>query len=321
MDYGYKPTTTGRAILAACLATKTPLVMTRVAMGCGKVPEGTNLADVHELISYVSDGTIGESTHKDDRLYFTVQYDNYSNPDIGAFFLSEFIVYAIDPVTGEEADLLYATLGDYMQPVPAYTSNLPPSVWKFPLVLVVADEVEVSVNGAPGLVTYEDMQRAIANARDIKKTIEFSIPTDGWSEDPEKTNGFGFIYDLTDAEITADYVPRVVVAEASMESAIMAGIASTVSSYEGYVRIKAVARPEAEIRATCYLELKTDSNTGGTTTVTGEYEVADDSEVESELDKIFGGSSDGTSDAETPADWEIATDDDINGLINDIFGV
>lgn len=79
-----------------------------------------------------------------------------------------------------------------------------------------------------------------------------------------------------------------------------------------------------DITATCYLELVVDTNTGGTSTITGEYGVADDSEVESALDKIFGDGSEETPDQnpdnDTPVDGDVATDDEVEDLIEDIFG-
>jgi hypothetical protein len=174
MEYGYKPTTHGRTLLAACAALEKPLTLTRVAIGSGVVPEGTNLADVHELVSYVADGAIGERFHQDDRLHLTIQYDNSSHPDLKTFFLSEFIVYATDPETGEETDLLYATLGDYRQPVPAYNDAYPASIFNFPLVLIISDEIDVKITATPGIVSYDDLMQAVED-HSISKTAHQDI--------------------------------------------------------------------------------------------------------------------------------------------------
>lgn len=274
MEYGYKPTTNGRALITKCMALEKPLVLTRVAVGSGQVPEGTNLADVHELVSYVTDGTIGERTHKDDRLYFTVQYATNTHPDIPTFYLSEFIVYAKDPETGDEVDVLYATLGDYQQPVPAFAPSLPPSVWNFPVVLIVSDDVEVSVSAPAGLVSYDDLQAAVDTAckelvdsmatGGIKKTIAFAIPVDAWVEDLQKTNGFSFYYDLMDAEVSARMIPSVTIAERSLEAASLAGVSVTATTYAGFVRMKCVERPTSDIHATCQLLIQGSLGGGGT---------------------------------------------------------
>ena len=73
MNYAYKLTTHGRAMLAACMALEKPLKIVRVAFGSGKVEEDVDLADVHELLSYISDGAVADRQHKDDRLTLTIQ--------------------------------------------------------------------------------------------------------------------------------------------------------------------------------------------------------------------------------------------------------
>ena len=159
MDYGYKLTTHGRAVLAACLARDAPLTLTRTAVGSGQAPDGTELAGLHQLLQPAAPATIGERRHEADQLLLTIQYDNSAQPDAGSFLLSEFMVWAIDPATGEETDFLYATLGDYRQPVPGYRAGQPASVWSFPLILVISDEISVEVTASPGLVTWEDLLR------------------------------------------------------------------------------------------------------------------------------------------------------------------
>ena len=156
LEHAYKITTHGRALIAACWDLERPLRACRVAVGSGLAPEGTDLARVHQLYRYVADGTVGERRHEGDRLYLSVQYDNSAHPEVGAFQLTEFIVYALDPETGGETDLLYATLGDYRQPVPAYR-GYPASVFSYPMVLVVSGEIELEIDAAPGLATHADL--------------------------------------------------------------------------------------------------------------------------------------------------------------------
>ena len=161
MEYRYKPTTHGRAAMAAYMALEKPFHITRVAFGSGLVDRDVNLADVHQLVSYVSDGAAGERRHENDRFYFTIQYANSEHKEIKTFLLTEFIVYVEDPVNGGETDLLYGTLGDYRQPVPAYDPAFPPSVFNFPLVMVLSDEVNVVISAPAGLVTYNEFTTVI----------------------------------------------------------------------------------------------------------------------------------------------------------------
>ncbi len=157
MDYSYKPTTHGRSVMAACMAMEKPFKITRVAFGSGKVDEGTDLADVHQLLEHVADGTVAERRHKDDRFYLTIQYANTAHPDVKTFLLTEFIVYVEDPETGKDTDLLYGTLGDYRQPVPAYNPMLGPGVFNFPLTLILSDEINVILSAPAGLVTHAEL--------------------------------------------------------------------------------------------------------------------------------------------------------------------
>lgn len=114
---------------------------------------------MHELYQYVSEAAVSERRHENDHLYLTVQYANIEHKEQPDFILSEIIVYAEDPENGGETDLLYANLGDYRQPVPAYNPGIPGSVFSYPMVLVVSDEIEVQVFASPGIVTTDVLER------------------------------------------------------------------------------------------------------------------------------------------------------------------
>jgi len=359
LEYGYKPTTNGRNLIAKCWAMEKPLVITRVAFGDGLVAEGTNLADVHELVSYVVDGTIGDRIHENDRLYMTVQYDNRSHPDVKTFYLNEFIIYAQDPESGGEVDLIYATLGDYKQAVPTYNAELPPSVWKFPIVIIVSDEVKVVVDTVAGLVTYDELNAAVNNAYKtfvetvptggIKKTIELTITPDDWNEDAA-SKGYPFVYDIVDAEISADAVPMVTVDEDSELTAAFAGMASSATSYDGYVRLKCAELPDDDITLSCTIMAKatvgtlpngvsttlkpaTSTDLGGVIVGDGlnidedgrlSVNKATDKEVDDKIDDIFnpdsGGGDEDDEPGALPDGYTIATDEEVAAKTNSIFG-
>ncbi len=221
MEIGYKPTTHGRALLAALLALEKPLKISRVAFGSGRVPDGTNLADVHELVHYVADGTVEERRHEEDRYYMTVQYANASpegHRTIPLFYIGEFMVYATDPTTGEEVDLLYATLGDYQTPMPKYSTTQGAVVFNLPLVLVVSDEIEVTIDAEAGLITYEDMQEcvdeAVKEALDelqpgwsVAGSVQLTIPVDGWTEASEPCEDYGYTCDVAAEGVTGAMIP------------------------------------------------------------------------------------------------------------------
>lgn len=153
-----------------------PLRITRAAVGSGMLLEGVALEEQTTLIQYVADVPITDHRHEENLLYLTVQYANQEHPEIGDFVLSEIMVYAQDPETGQETDYLYATLGDYRQPVPAYSSGFPASVWSFPLVLVVSGELQVNITASPGLVTSIDLQDAIDRLTHAIMTNELTLP-------------------------------------------------------------------------------------------------------------------------------------------------
>ena len=76
MDYGYKITTHGRAVLAACLDLGKPLRLTRAAVGSGLADKDEDLAKVHALVRYAAEASIADRRHEEDRLFLTVRYSN-----------------------------------------------------------------------------------------------------------------------------------------------------------------------------------------------------------------------------------------------------
>jgi len=273
MKYGYKVTKGGRELLAALLATGKDLEITRVAVGSGKVSEDTNLADMTDLVEYVAEGTIAQRRHVENVLYLTVQYASNYTAGLPAFYLAEFAVWARHPITGAEVLIIYATLGDYIQPVMAYAEDREPDVRQYPLALVLSDEVNVTISCPAGLVTYEDLQNAVETAcKDmveslasggIKKTLEATVPVDQWQSDPNPTNGYIYFYDLTDPEITEKQIPGVTVAEGSLAAAFECGMCQTATAFNGYVRLKCVEKPTQDIVLTCTLSERGGGSSGG----------------------------------------------------------
>lgn len=266
MQYGYKVTKEGRELLAALLATGKDLEITRVEFGSGKVDEETNLADMTDLVEFVAEGTVAQRRHVENVLYLTLQYASNYTPGLPAFYIGEFIVWAKHPTTEMDKPLLYGTLGDYPQPVMAYAEDREPDVRQYPLSLVLSDEVNVTVSVPAGLVTYEDLQKAVKTACEdlvatmasggIKKTLTATVKAGEWQSDPDPTNGFIYYFDLTDPEITEKQIPNVTVAEDSLATAYECGMCQTATAFTGYVRLKCVEKPKADIMLTCTLSEK-----------------------------------------------------------------
>lgn len=252
MEFGFKLTTHGRAVLAACGTLEAPLRLTRVAFGSGRVGEDTDLSDVHELLCYEDEGTIGKRSHEDDRLYLEVQYTNDDrHAGTGGFLLSEFMLYAADPVTGEEGDLAYASLGDYCQSVPGYREGFPASTWTFPITIVVSGEVEVSITTAPGLVTYDDLQAmAQAGMLGIRRR-ELTIPTEGW--EAEEVYGYGWMLELPQQGVTERMAPLLTVLPEGTQAAADCGLAHCLETRDGALRLWARKVPAQPIAASLVL--------------------------------------------------------------------
>lgn len=307
MDYAFKPTTHGRTVIAACMALEAPLKLTRVAVGSGRVAEDIDLADMHELIQYEAEGSLGERRHEKDRLYLTIQYSNRNNPDMPTFLLSEFIVYAEDPATGEEMDLLYATLGDYVQSVPPCDVDFPAAVWNFPLTLVLSDAVNVTVSAPAGLVTYEDLLAVIGST--AVRHLDVTIPKEGWTDTGQGMYPCQLELPL---EVTPQMIPMLTVLPDSFGTAAICGLAPFAHTGEGVLRLWAEKAPEEAMRSSLTLLRDASGFCVGTNTIlppatekrlggvkvgeglrvtedgTLSVDAADEAEVEDMLGEVFG---------------------------------
>lgn len=259
-EYAYKPTTHGRAVMAACMALERPLKITRVAFGSGKVEPEVNLADVHALLEYISEGTVAERRHEEDRFYLTVQYANSEHPAVKTFLLSEFMVWCQDPETGEETDLLYGTLGDYRQPVPGYNPAYPPSIFNFPLTLILSDEINVSVSAPSGLVTHGELLGLLDGIGTDK--AEVVIPASGWVPDTDTGGAYALQLDIAIAKITGQMIPKLTVHPAGLDTAAVCGLCPAARTERGILRVYAQTMPEAPISTSLTL-LDTSYQTSG----------------------------------------------------------
>ena len=265
--------------------------------------EGVDLAEVHELIQYVAEGTIGERRHQDHRFSFTVQYSNKDHPEVDTFYLSEFIVYAVDPESGEDVAVLYATLGDYQQPVPAFVPEWPPSIWNFPVTLVVSDAVEVTVDCPAGFVTYDDLTREVGKACEeiggLFRMLNITIPAAGWVLAEEANDDYHFICDVADTEVRAEHIPSGAVTIGSFQTASRAGLVGGCETFDGFVRFYAKRIPKQDINACIHLfrkgrmaDTEDSGGSGGTDGPTVDntpdgFTVSEPEEVEQMLDGIF----------------------------------
>lgn len=247
MNYAYKITTHGRAAIAACMAMEAPPKITRVAFGSGRVDEAANLADMHELLEYVSDGAVGDRRHENDRFCFTIQYANSEHKAVKTFLLTEFIVYIKNPENGENTDLLYGTLGDYRQPVPAYDPAYPPSVFNFPLEVIISSELSVQVSAPAGLATWDDLEQLKYGGN--SDTMDLTVPVEGWEEDAETGGGYPVRLDIPIAGISEDQVPILTILPGSLSAAAACGLCPAARTLPGVLRLYAKTVPAETISA------------------------------------------------------------------------
>ena len=189
MEPGFTITKQGWRLLAKMLAGAT-LEITKVMVGSGKVPEGTNPSELTGLIQPVALATSTMPQVTDKQVSFIVEYrSDLNNGLTEGFWLNEFGVFAKDPDEGdrressetrsgesEEIMLYYATMGDYPQYVAAYNGQAV-DVRRYPVVIGLSESTIVQLGyPANAWVTSEELQAAINGlAADIIRG-EVSVP-------------------------------------------------------------------------------------------------------------------------------------------------
>ena len=160
MEPGFTITKQGWKLLAKMLAGAT-LEITKVMVGSGKVPEGTNPSELTGLIQPVALATSTMPQVTDKQVSFIVEYrSDLNNGLTEGFWLNEFGVYANDPDEGEIL-LYYATMGDYPQYVAAYNGQAV-DVRRYPVVIGLSESTIVQLGyPANAWVTSEELQAAI----------------------------------------------------------------------------------------------------------------------------------------------------------------
>lgn len=162
--FGFKITTKGLA-LEAKLHSGAKLEITRVMIGDGKVPEETNPADLTNLISPIAQATSTKPVTVGTTTSFVVEYRNDLNGGLGRdIHINEYGVFANDPDDGEVL-IYYANLGDYPEPVKAYTKNGPVVSRRYPVSLTVAEGTEIVLGYvAAAYMTADDLELYLESA-------------------------------------------------------------------------------------------------------------------------------------------------------------
>ena len=155
--YGCTVTKQGLALIANVIASKEPLVITRVMMGSGEPEEGVYIGDLEDLIEPVVAGTVSEPLCEGSTVSMTVEYRSDLNGGLKeGFIIREFGVFAQD---GDgEILLYYGCLAEYPQYIAPWNGNSL-DIRRYPISITVAEGTEVKLEGLPGTVmTVDDVK-------------------------------------------------------------------------------------------------------------------------------------------------------------------
>lgn len=161
--YGFVITEKGLE-LDAKLRAGEQLTLTRVMVGDGAVPDGTDPRALTDLISPFAQATSTAPVAVGNTTKLTVEYRNDMNGGLDRDrYISEYGLFAQDPDAGEIL-YLYASLGDSPEPVRAYRDNEPVTVRRYPVSIIVADGVDVTLGYLPSVYMMEEEARALIDA-------------------------------------------------------------------------------------------------------------------------------------------------------------
>lgn len=151
----------------------------------------------------------------------------------------------------------------------------------------------------------------------IGRIIPVTIPPESW-EETEEDGTYRYFFDILHVRITSATAPQITLEEESLSVAAECGMCPVCASHPGYVRVKAMTRPEKEINATCYLSaMHIPEGTGQ------EYQLPVASA------KVLGGikgsdtiiiDEDGTAHAVTACNDTAADNGEVIELLDEIFG-
>lgn len=152
-------TSKGIALIAKLIASGNSLLLTRMAVGTGQMPEGTVPAELEGLINFNMNGNI--STMQAEGSIATLVCQIIPDDDAQGFVMTEAGVYAKDP---DEGEVLYAYLD--LSDDPQYIYGKKTGVTKFlelilSIVVGQVNGIDANIN-LSSIVTKEVMERELA---------------------------------------------------------------------------------------------------------------------------------------------------------------
>lgn len=164
MQKGYSITREGFSLIAQALAGGIPITWMGVMMGEGSPVDGTDLADMTELVDPVCAGTTTIPEYHRDRVTMTIEYRSDLNGGVGRdLLIREWGVYA---KLGTESDtepilMVYGSQGDYPAYVGAFTDGAR-DIRRWPITIRVGPGLAFDMGYSPdAFMTAQDIQQYI----------------------------------------------------------------------------------------------------------------------------------------------------------------
>lgn len=265
--YGGTITAQGRNLITSLIAGET-IEFTKVMVGSGKMPDGTDPMDMTALVNPIAAAASSVPIVENSVLSMVVEYRNDMNGGLTeGFWLNEFGIFAKTANT-DETLLYYATLGDSPQPVNAYKDNRI-DIRRYPISieLEVDADVKVSYNPSAFITSAEanDLLAALVDEIGSARINDITIPASAWTKGTDAV--YPYYADVALASSTEAQYPNVTLYKASLSVASDAGLCPTVQSLDGKLRFWANTAPAADMAATVALL----SNGTGRSTGTSAY--------------------------------------------------
>lgn len=222
MKYGFIITANGWSVLSRVMSGDKILKLAGVVFGKGRCEDNENPATFTQLKEPVADGSTSnvfvENSYNEDgsvsqaTISFIAEYNSSSTATnvtgvpassiYDDFFINEFGVYAVDPDSGENVMIYYASLGDTPHPVTSFSKGAI-DIRRYPVSIALSENMSVQLIYPPlAFVTAEEMKRY---AQEICKPIFLDLAQQRINEhdaDPNAHKGLRKLVDNNDERIT-----------------------------------------------------------------------------------------------------------------------
>ena len=244
MGYASTLTQAGFALQAKLFAQGGDLHITRVAVGSGIPPEGTDLTELTGLFREVARAASTTPIRRGCAVDFWIEYRPDLAPEITeAFLITEYGVFGLG-AGGKEQLLFYGDVSHF--PETAVPARYGGSVRRYPVHVEIGSKAGAVLDYPAGAwCTYEDMA-TLANALAIRQA-GIEIPAAGWAK--EAMGAYPYRRTLPVEDVTEDMIPSVTVLPEGEEAALDCGLAPFANTVEGGVVFYANTPPGDKISA------------------------------------------------------------------------